>query len=187
VLSNQIKKYIAIRPEIKDFLVNNFQINEDRISVIYNPINYEKFKIVNKPQNKKKKILFVGTIDYLRKNAIQDLIDTTEKNGDELIIVGKKNDTYLDEMISGKSHVTYNEPTFHIEKYVQECDETAGILLGRTTIEGWLCGKKGWIYNVDNAGNILSKELHDVPSDVDKFRSDNVAKKIIEEYKSILS
>ncbi len=188
VLSPQIKKYIAIRPEIKDYLINNFHINEDKISVVYNPINYDKFKVVNTVGKKnKKKILFVGTIDYLRKNAIQDLIETTAKNDEELVIVGKKNDTYLDDMIKDQPHVTYKEPTYHIEKYVQECDETAGILLGRTTIEGWLCGKKGWIYNVDNGGNIMSKELHDLPADVDKFRGDNVAKQIIEEYKSILS
>ena len=48
--------------------------------------------------------------------------------------------------------------TPEIEKFVKECDETAGILLGRTTIEGWMCGKPSWIYKVDSGGFILSKE-----------------------------
>lgn len=188
VKSPQIKKYIAIRPEIKEFLIDKFEISSDIIDVVYNPIDYERFKVVKSTQKKdKKRIIFVGTIDYLRKNAIQDLIETTKTENKELWIVGKKNDTYLDDMIKDQDHVKYFPPTSNTEKYIQQCDETAGILLGRTTIEGWLCGKNGWIYNVDNSGNILGKSLCEVPSDVDKFRSDNVAKEIIEEYKSILS
>jgi hypothetical protein len=58
--------------------------------------------------------------------------------------------------------------------------------LGRTTIEGWLCGKSGWIYDIDSYGNIKSKELHNVPNDIDKFKSENVSKEIIELYKNIL-
>ena len=49
-----------------------------------------------------------------------------------------------------------------------------------------MCGKSGWIYDVDNTGNILSKELHEVPSDIDKFNSTNVAKETIKQYESIL-
>ena len=60
-------------------------------------------------------------------------------------------------------------------------------LLGRTTIEGWLCGKSGWIYNIDKEGNILSKNKNEVPSDVIKFDSLNVAKKIKQEYIKILN
>jgi hypothetical protein len=88
--------------------------------------------------------------------------------------------------MDGNPHVSYFPPTANVESFIHKCDETAGILLGRTTIEGWLCGKKGWIYNVDNQGEIISKELHDIPSDVERFKSENVAKEIIELYKSIL-
>jgi len=187
VVTPLIKKYIAIRPEIKDYIVDTFGIAEENVSVIYNPIDSDKFKsVVNTEKRDKKRILFVGTIDYLRRDTIQDLVNTTSENNQELWIVGKKNDTYLDDIINGQSHVSYFEPTANIEKYIHQCDETAGILLGRTTIEGWLCGKKGWIYDVDSTGVIKSKELHDVPSDVDKFNSMNITKKIIEEYKLIL-
>jgi hypothetical protein len=68
--------------------------------------------------------LFVGTIDYLRKNTIQDLVNTTKENNEELWIVGKKNDTYLDDK-KGQEHVTYFEPTSNTEKYIHQCDETA--------------------------------------------------------------
>jgi len=64
---------------------------------------------------------------------------------------------------------------------------TAGIQLGRTTIEGWLCGKPGWIYQVDSNGGILTKNLHDPPQDVEKYYADNVAKQIKEKYVEILN
>ncbi|TXG84558.1 MAG: glycosyltransferase [Spirochaetes bacterium] len=187
VISDSIKSYIAIRPEIKEHIVKNFGINEEMVSIIYNPIDADKFKPINVQQKRdKKRILFVGTIDYLRKATIQDLINLTRENNHELWIVGKKNDTYLDEMIQNESHVTYYEPTANVEKFIHQCDETAGILLGRTTIEGWMCGKAGWIYDVDSSGNILSKDLHQVPSDIDKFNSKTVAGMIMEEYKKII-
>jgi hypothetical protein len=53
--------------------------------------------------------LFVGTIDYLRKNTIQDLVNTTKENNEELWIVGKKNDTYLDDMIKGQEHAYFDQ------------------------------------------------------------------------------
>ena len=187
VLIPEIKKYIAIRPEIKEYITTKFNVDSDLVNVIYNPIDSERFKVSkNAEKRDKKRILFVGTIDYLRRETIQDLINTTETNNEELWLVGKQNDTYLPQMIEGKSHVTYFEPTSNVEKYIQQCDETAGILLGRTTIEGWMCGKGGWIYDVDSTGVILSKTFHDVPSDVDKFNSNNVAKQIINEYELIL-
>jgi len=187
VVSDQIKKYIAIRPEIKEYIVDRFNIDAEKVDVIFNPIDTDKFKEINSTEKRnKKRILFVGTIDYLRKAMIQDLINTTKENDQELWIVGKKNDTYLDEIIQNESHVSYFEPTLNIEKFIHQCDETAGILLGRTTVEGWLCGKNGWIYDVDSSGNIKSKALHEIPSDIDKFKSGNVVKQIIEEYKQIL-
>jgi glycosyltransferase involved in cell wall biosynthesis len=187
ITSPQIKKYVAIRPEIKDYIVNEFSIDSESVEVIYNPFDTTRFRIIpSTKKREKKRVLFVGTIDYLRKNTIQDLINTTKANNQELWIVGKKNDIYLNGMIANEQHVSYFEPTFNIEKYIQECDETAGILLGRTTIEGWLCGKNGWIYDVDSTGTILSKKLHEVPTDLDKFNNENITKQIIEIYKNIL-
>ena len=66
VISPNIKKYIAIRPEIKSHIVNNFGVDENLVSVIYNPIDNDKFKITQTNEKRdKKRILFVGTIDYL--------------------------------------------------------------------------------------------------------------------------
>ena len=181
----KVKKYIAIRPEIKEYIYKTHNINKKDISVVYNPIDGEKFKPSNTiSKNNKPIVLFVGTIDYLRKNTIFDLIDTTEEEGKELWIVGKKRDTYLDFIDS--PHVKYFEATWKVEEYVKKCDETASILLGRTTIEGWLCGKPGIIYDVDDTGYILGKKTLNPPEDVSKFINVNVAKKIKEIYLEVI-
>jgi hypothetical protein len=78
--------------------------------------------------------------------------------------------------------VKYFPSTNQVEKFVKNCSETAGILLGRTTIEGWMCGKPGWIYNIDPFGNVLSKEKHEVPEDVSKYSSTEIVKQIKQYY-----
>ena len=71
VVNDMVEKYISIRPEIKDHLINNFNINSDLIEVIYNPVDTERFNTNNTKDDNY--ILFVGTIDELRKNTIFDL------------------------------------------------------------------------------------------------------------------
>jgi len=179
-----IKKYIAIRPEIKEYLINNFEIPEKDIDVIYNPVDNEKFK----PKNLKVKdaILFVGTIDYLRRESIMDLIDYTKDNNKELWLAGEDKSNYLPTVLTQK-HIKYFKPSWNVEKLINECSETAGIQLGRTTIESWLCNKPSWIYKVNSLGVIESKERFEPPTDLEKYYSENVAKQIKEQYLKILS
>lgn len=178
-----IKKYIAIRPEIKDYIIKNFNIESELIEVIYNPIDNDKFNNIGIKNDGY--TLFVGTIDYLRKKTLFDLVEYTKLQNKELWIVGKNQSDYLAELKSN-NHVKYFDSTYDIEKFVKNCDETSGILLGRTTIEGWMCGKPGWIYNIDNFGNILNKNKFEVPYDLDKFNSMEVSNKIYKEIINIL-
>jgi glycosyltransferase involved in cell wall biosynthesis len=183
-IHDSIKKYICIRPEIQKHVVDNFNIDENNTDVIYNPIDTNRFNNVNTKTYPY--VLFVGTIDYLREKTIRDLAEYSKSIGKELWLVGENKSNYLPELLNS-SHVKHFQATNKVEEYVKNCTETAGILLGRTTIEGWLCGKPGWIYQVDDKGDILSKERHEVPSDVEKFNSIEVAKKIKEEYIKILN
>jgi hypothetical protein len=100
-------------------------------------------------------------------------------------LVGENKSNYLN-LILENSHVKHFPPTWNVEKYIKNCKETAGIQLGRTTIEGWMCGKTGWIYNVDLDGNIITKNNFEPPLDIEKYYSSNVAKKIKKEYLKIL-
>jgi glycosyltransferase involved in cell wall biosynthesis len=178
-----IFKYIAIRPEIKEHIVRNFGINPNMVEVIYNPIDDKRFNLENTTDGKY--VLFVGTLDFLREKTIFDLVEYTKEIGKDFWVVGKNHSNYLNKLIQ-YPHVKYYESTFNIETFVKNCSETGGILLGRTTIEGWMCGKPGWIYDVDSNGNILGKKLFQVPNDVEKFYKSNVLQQIINEYKKII-
>ena len=179
-----IKKYIAIRPEIKDYIIDKFEIPEEQIEVIYNPIDNDKFK--TKPTVKSENsVLFVGTIDYLRKETILDLMERTKEEGKELWLVGEDKSNYLQQVLF-EPHVKHFPATWSVENFISKCEETAGIQLGRTTIEGWMCGKPSWIYKVDSGGFILSKEKFDPPTDIEKYYAANVAQQIKNEYVKIL-
>ena len=184
VIDDRIKKYICIRPEIQKFITEDFGIAVDKTNVIYNPFDVARFKTYPKPKTDKERVLFIGTIDYLRQEAIEDLINKTREANQELWIVGKKREDFLDGL--DLPHLKYFDPTWDVESYIKQCHYTAGILLGRTTIEGWLCGREGWIYDVDSSGNINGVTLNGVPSDMDKFHSNNVMDKILTTYEEIL-
>ena len=179
-----IKKYIAIRPEIKDHIVNNFEIPEEMVEVIYNPVDNEKFKPKN--TSTKPSVLFVGTIDYLRRETIMDLIDYTKENNKELWLMGEDKQNYLPNLLLN-DHVKHFKSGWNVEKLIVECEETAGIQLGRTTIESWMCGKHSWIYKVNSSGFILEKEKFGPPSDLEKYYASNVTNQIKNEYIKILS
>lgn len=184
IIHSSIKKYISIRPEIKTHLINNFNIPEENIEVIYNPIDSTRFNTENTKDMGY--TLFVGTIDPIRQKTIEDLVKYTKLNNNELWLVGKNHSNYLPTLLN-ESHVKYFSDTENVEDYVKNCSETAGILLGRTTIEGWMCGKPGWIYNVNPNGDIINKKKYDVPDDVSKFDSLEITKKIKEEYIKIIN
>jgi glycosyltransferase involved in cell wall biosynthesis len=184
VVDPTIKKYIAIRPEIKEHMINNFDIPEEMIEVIYNPVDNEKFQ--SKTVSEENYVLFVGTIDYLRKETILDLIEYTRELGKELWLVGENNGNYLENVLL-EDHVKHFPSTWKIEDFILKSYETAGIQLGRTTIESWMCGKSSWIYKVDKGGFILSKEKFDPPSDIEKYHTLKVSQQIKDEYIKILS
>jgi hypothetical protein len=115
-----------------------------------------------------------------------DLIEYTKDNDKELWLMGEDKQNYLPTILT-QSHVKHFKPGWNVEKLINECSETAGIQLGRTTIESWLCGKPSWIYKVNSLGNIGSKERFDPPSDLEKYYANNVAKQIKEQYLKILS
>ena len=165
-------------------MVDNFEIPEEMIDIIYNPVDNEKFKSKNVSEGNY--VLFVGTVDYLRKESILDLIEYTREIGKELWLVGENNGNYLENLLL-EDHVKHFPSTWKVEDFILKSYETAGIQLGRTTIESWMCGKSSWIYKVDKGGFILSKEKHEPPTDIEKYYTMDVAQQIKDEYLKILS
>jgi glycosyltransferase involved in cell wall biosynthesis len=185
IINPMIKRYISIRESITEY-IKTFGVSEDKIVEIDNPFDYRRFNCDYKqPKTEKESVLFVGTLDHLRKNILFDLKEITKNDDRELWIIGANNGGYVDQL-TDQEHVKYFGVQDKPEEYIKKCTYTAGIFKGRTTIEGFLCGKGGLIYEVDKEGNILSKEFYAVPDDVDKYRSDNSAKKVIELYNEVI-
>ena len=163
----RIKKYIAIRPSI----AQRWEVDAE---IIYNPIDFSRFHKYSTP--KKELTLFVGTIDPLRKQSALHLINS----GKNCRFVGQKFDTWADGLDN------WYPATWDIEKHLKEATETAGVMLGRTTLEGFACGLPAIIYDVDEQGDIKSFARHEAPEDMSKFDSKLVAKDILNIYHSVV-
>ena len=186
VIHDSIKHYICIRPEIQEHITEVYDIDINKTSVVYNPVDDSRF--ISGKTDVKNAALFVGTIDYLRESSIRDMVEVTKEDGLEFWLVGENKSNYLDELLQF-DHVKHFKSTWNTEKYIQQVKYTAGILLGRTTIESWMCGKPAWIYNVDSNGGILDKRLHEPPTngEMDKFKLSNVSKLVHEKYLKVVN
>jgi hypothetical protein len=56
-------------------------------------------------------------------------------------------------------NIKYLDPLWRNESIVKNMDFTAGILLGRTTLEGLCCGVPGYVYDINQQGDIMGIEL----------------------------
>ena len=185
VIHDNIKKYISIRDTVTEH-IKTFGISDEEIIEIDNPIDSTRFNTeYNQPVNEKKVVLFVGTLDHLRKNMLFDMAEYTKENDQVLWIIGKNNGGYVDELLKYEN-VKYYGLQERVEKYMQKADYSVGIFRGRTTIEGWLCGNPSWIYYVDKEGNIENKEFTEVPEDVHKYTSEYYYDRIINLYENVL-
>lgn len=185
IINPVIKRYISIRETITEY-IKTFGVSDNKIVEIDNPFDVSRFNANYKPvKNDKEVVLFIGTLDYLREMLIRDQIISTKENNQELWIIGADNGGLSGDFAS-HDHVKYLGVKSNVEEYIKKCDYTAGIFKGRTTIEGFLCGKRGWIYYVDKEGKILHKELREVPADVEKYKSDFSAQKVYDLYEEII-
>ena len=158
----RVSRYIAIRPAIADALVRRWRIPAGKIEVLYNPIDFSRFNREGISDNGRP--LFVGPDDFLRRGVI-------ERWRGQADFIGRG---------------FPSAPVWEIENYIKGCSFTLGVSLGRTTIEGWACGKKGLIYEVDKQGAILSEREALPPTDMSAFDSSRVAEATWEIYRGIL-
>ena len=186
--SDSVFHYVCVRPEVQDKITRRDGIPAEKTSVIWNPVDLERFRqsasVSGHPGNPR--VLFCGTVDQLRKATILNLITRSRIERFDLRIVGLKAegyDGYVEDLLP---NVKWHDQTWKIEEHVAWCDETAGVLLGRTTIEGWAAKKPGWIYDVDQNGAIKSYEPHQPPQDMERFDSHRVADQIEALYRKML-
>ena len=154
IINNKIKHYIAVRKTIVEHLNIKYKIPLDKISLIYNPIDTSRYNTNDIVKFEKTTGLYIGdATDYLRLPSIKHMISECIKENWDLYIMSKSvplENCFL------HSNIINVPPVWNNEQLLKKVHFTAGILLGRTTIEGYHCDIPGFIYNIDTYGNIKS-------------------------------
>lgn len=177
IQSEKINLYVGIRPSIVNYIVDKIGSSNKPVKLIYNPFDTSRF---NPQRGKKKKsikdkiVLFPGSLDYLRYQPLKYLLDLSEKQNFKVLHVGRNDYTTV------HPNFTTQEPVWEVEQYYKQCDIVSGIFLGRTSIEGLLCGKKVLQFDVDKEGKIKKVYWHQ-EDDLTKFNKHTVAANFINE------
>ncbi len=183
IINDRIVHYITIRKSITNHLKYNYRISNDKISLIYNPIDtsrYNKNDIIKFPKTTG---IYIGNInDPLRYCSIEYMVNQCIEMNWNLIIMSN----YFDPHMFTHPNIRVVEQRWDNEHLVKQTHFTAGILLGRTTLEGLQCGVPAFIFEVDQFGSIL-KITSDYPDNIIELSdSKNVVKKHIELYRKFL-
>lgn len=181
VLDPRISHYIGIREPIVDMLINEYKIDSNKVSLIYNPIDTSRFNSNNKKPYEKTTGIFVGEVlDSIRFQAVFHLANECAKNDWDLLVMSESLYDF------NLPNVTYLKKRWDTETIVKNVDFTAGILLGRTTLEGLCCGIPGYVYNINKTGDVMGIDMYE-PGELESLcDSKYVVKQHIELYKKIL-
>lgn len=178
IIDNRINKYIAIRPSIKEHLITEHGIDKDKIEVIYNGVDFERFNTSKRKKHKGNytKVVLPCSIHSLRK----EFINFYTKQATEHYRVYIYGD-YFDSEIYKNDWVFIENARFDIENYIFDADCIAGILLGRVNLEAMAMGIPSYIHNPDKPSDNHLFELSKKDFETN-HNIKNVAKQIIDLY-----
>jgi glycosyltransferase involved in cell wall biosynthesis len=170
-----IKGYVSIANHEKHQISAKYGVPLDKIEVIYNPIDHARFNADNITD--KGYVLLAGTIDYMRKAMIYDVAEWCKQNAKQFVLVGYDHGDYLQDLL-WKYQIEYQDAMTDIECLLKDCHMAAGLHIGRTTIEAWMCGKSVISYQFTEAGGITKRKILTAPDDIDNYRIDVVSKQL---------
>jgi hypothetical protein len=180
ILDSRISHYVAIRKPIADMLINEYNIPSSKVSLIYNPIDRTRFNSNETSKLERYSGIFVGEVlDPIRFQAVQHLVQQCIENDWDLYLMSESRYNF------NHPNIKYVDKRWDTENIVQMMHFTAGILLGRTTLEGWCCDVPGYMYIIDIHGNIQSIEGAAPDYIKEKCDSRYVAQQHEQLYKSI--
>jgi hypothetical protein len=181
ILDSRISHYVVIRKPIVDMLINDYNIPASKVSLIYNPIDRTRFNSNEASKLERYSGIFVGEVlDPIRFQAVQHLVQQCIENDWDLYLMSESRYDFK------HPNIKYVDKRWDTENIVQMMHFTAGILLGRTTLEGWCCDVPGYMYLIDINGNILSIDST-APEEIKELcNSKYVAQQHINLYQSII-
>jgi glycosyltransferase involved in cell wall biosynthesis len=181
VLDPRISHYIAIRQPIADMLINEYGIPASKVSLIYNPIDQTRFNSNEAEKLERYSGIFVGEVmDPIRFKAVHHLVAQCIEHDWDLYLMSESRYNF------NHPNIKYIDKRWDTENVVKQMHFTAGILLGRTTLEGWCCDVPCYMYIIDIHGNILGIETT-APDYIKKLcDSQYVAKQHTQLYKQFI-
>jgi hypothetical protein len=181
VIHSRIKHYICIRQSIVDLLVNYYNIPQNNISLIYNPIDKSRFNLEESIKVEKTTGIFIGGArDDIRFKALNHIASQCIENDWDLWVMSNEKLDYE------HPNIKYLAPCWNTEVFVKQVHFTAGILMGRTTLEGWCCGVPGYMYLINVYGDILSIETEGPDNIVELCDGKYVAQQHLNLYKKLI-
>ena len=166
-------EWVAIRPSIKEHLIKEHSVPDRLIRVIYNGIDFNRFKecsIIDMKYN----VVIPCTLDPLREKFLNWYIDKASPDFN-VYIYGNPCGAVLH--INEYAHI--NPSRFDIEEAYKGASLVAGILLGRVNLEARAMGILSRIHNPDNPDEF--EEYYPTHKEFEKMHNiKNTAKQIIE-------
>jgi glycosyltransferase involved in cell wall biosynthesis len=173
----RVNAYIAIRKTIYDKILQS-GISAEKVHLIFNPIDTSRFNI-EYDHTEGKKFLFAGSIDFLRKNALELCYKRfSEEQGYTAIVAGRID---YPELAGKMPRAIFVGPVNDVERLIKQSEFVAGIQEGRTKWEAGFCGKKYFDIKVDAQGRILGSDQEPayIPDEeLMKYSSEYVAEQI---------
>lgn len=172
--SPMIDRYVCIRPSILEHIVTEHSIPREKCIIVYNGVDRERFKSIEKTKRDFYKIVVPCTLDTLREPFLNKLIDGANEKR-RIFFYGFDCGAKL----HSSPYIEIHPDTFDIESEIADADEVAGILLGRVNLEAWSCGVRSSIYDPVT----LESTLIEPPEDFDqKHNIKDVVKDILKDF-----
>jgi hypothetical protein len=152
-------------------------IDGSKLTLIYNGVDEDRFKPVPLPEGKTK-YLFVGTKNYLRQQSALHLVNHL-REGETVTFMG---DGWEIGNKVKHSQVRFIGSKWNVEEEIAKVNIVAGVLMGRTTIEGWMMGRFALIYRINADGNVISRKTPKIPEDLYKFKSSYMVDQVLKVY-----
>lgn len=150
-------KYIAVREEISKYLINNFNINQNSILTLLNPINEDFYNKINDLQDdfvkNKFGIFACGSLAQIRLNAAIEFSHHCRENKIKSLFVGNTHNEAKDNLNQFYDKII--DATPNINYYMKHAAICGGIQKGRTYWEAKLLGKPVLEYMVESNGEII--------------------------------
>lgn len=131
-----VYKYVAVSEEVEAYLMNSHSIIKERIQIIRNPINLERFKVENSFNTVPSKLLLLS--NRYTDEVKETLIELCELTNMDLEIVGKEKNVS------------------NVEEQIQNSDIV--VSLGRGILEATACGKGAIVFDYNGGDGILTPE-----------------------------